>query len=158
MGPESARGQPEGRPCPSGRPHAFPATTAWARWCWLLPGGALLLLPGPCARDPGLATRSCAAAEGARRPSRPLASQARPATLPGGVADLGGCPKQRGIRPRPGPDARSTIAVESKIGVDLGGFFVVFAVAIWRWGKRLKFNVKNSASAPWLLSARRKLA
>ena len=158
MGPESARGQPEGRPCPSGRPHAFPTTTAWARWCWLLPllpGGALLLLPGPCARDPGLATRSCAAAEGARRPSRPLACQARPAALPGGVADLGGCRGQRGIQ---GPDARSTIAVESKIGVDLGGFFVVFVVAIWRWRKRLKFNVENSVGAPWLLSARQKLA
>ena len=92
-GGSSAGGQPEGGPCTSGRPHAFPATTAWARWCWLLPllpGGALLL-PGPCARESGLATRSCAAAEGARRPSRPLASQARPATLPGGVADLGGC-------------------------------------------------------------------
>ena len=64
-------------------------------------------------------------------------------------------PKAAGIQ---GPDARSTIAVESKIGVDLGGFFAVFAVAIWRWGKRLKFNVENSASAPWLLSARQKLA
>ena len=117
-GGSSAGGQPEGGPCPSGRPHDFPAATAWARWCWLLPGGALLLLPGPCARDPGLATRSCAAAEGARRPSRPLASQARPATLPGGVADLGGCRGQRGIQR---PDARSTIAVESKIGVDFGG-------------------------------------
>ena len=50
-----------------------------------------------------------------------------------------------------------TIAVESKIGVDLGGFFVVFVVAIWRWRKRLKFNVENSSSAPWLLSARQKL-
>ena len=90
-GGSSAGGQPEGGPCPSGRPHDFPAATAWARWCWLLPGGALLLLPGPCARDPGLATRSCAAAEGARRPSRPLACQARPAALPGGGADLGGC-------------------------------------------------------------------
>ena len=47
-----------------------------------------------------------------------------------------------------------SIAVESKIGVDLGGVFAVFVVAIWRWGKRLKFNVENSASAPWLLSAR----
>ena len=55
-------------------------------------------------------------------------------------------------------EARCTIAVESKIGVDWGGFFAVFAVAIWRWGKRLKFNVENSASAPWLLSARQKLA
>ena len=53
---------------------------------------------------------------------------------------------------------RSTIAVESKIGVDLGGFFAVFAVAVWRWRKRLKFNVENSVGAPWLLSARRKLA
>ena len=99
----------------------------------------------------GSATRSCVAAEGARRLSRPLACLARAAAPPGGVADLGGCPKQRGSRA--GPDARSTIAVESKIGVDLGGFFAVFAVAIWRWGKRLKFNVENSASAPWLLSA-----
>ncbi len=70
----------------------------------------------------GSATRSCVAAEGARRLSRPLACLARAAAPPGGVADLGGCPKQRGIQ---GPDARSTIAVESKIGVDLGGFFVV---------------------------------
>ena len=46
-GGSSAGGQPEGGPCPSGRPHDFPAATAWARWCWLLPGGALLLLPGP---------------------------------------------------------------------------------------------------------------
>ena len=96
--------------------------------------------------------RALAAAEGARRPSRPLACQARPAALPGGVADLGG---SGGL----GLEAsRCTIAVESKIGVDLGRFFVVFAVAIWRWGKRLKFNVENSASAPWLLSARQKLA
>ena len=80
------------------------------------------------------------------RAARSRARRARPHS-PGSTA--------RGIRR---PDARSTIAVESKIGVDLGGFFVVFAVAIWRWGKRLKFNVKNSASAPWLLSARRKLA
>ena len=64
-------------------------------------------------------------------------------------------PKAAGIQ---GPDARSTIAVESKIGVDLGGFFVAFVVAIWRWRKSLKFNVENSASAPWLLSARQKLA
>ena len=99
----------------------------------------------------GSATRSCVATEGAQRLSRPLACLARAAAPPGGVADLGGCPKQWGIQ---GPDARSTIAVESKIGVDLGGFFAVFAVAIWRCGKRLKFNVENSASAPWLLSAR----
>eukprot|EP01045_Picozoa_sp_COSAG04_P013660 COSAG04_NODE_981_length_9013_cov_4.862928_5_plen_89_part_00 len=39
-----------------------------------------------------------------------------------------------------------------------GGFFAVFAVAIWRWRKRLKFNVENSVGAPWLLSARQKLA
>ena len=154
-GGSSAGGQPEGGPCPSGRPHAFPAAMAWAWWCWLLPGGALLLLPGPCARDPGLATRSCAAAEGARRPSRPLACQARPAALP-----WRRCWPRRvlGQRGNQRPDARSTIAVESKIGVDLGGFFAVFAVAIWRWRKRLKFNVENSVGAPWLLSARQKLA
>ena len=154
-GGSSAGGQPEGGPCPSGRPHAFPAAMAWARWCWLLPGGALLLLPGPCAGDSGSATRSCAAAEGARRPSRPLACQGARPHSPGGVADLGG------TGGRGGSEARCTIAVESiesKIGVDLGGFFAVFAVAIWRWGKSLKFNVENSASAPWLLSARQKLA
>ena len=88
------------------------------------------------------------------RAARSRARRARPHS-PGVVADLGGCPGQRGIRR---PDARSTIAVESKIGVDLGGFFAVFAGAIWRWGKRLKFNVENSSSAPWLLSARQKLA
>ena len=89
------------------------------------------------------------------RAARSRARHARPHS-PGGVADLGGCRGQRGVIQR--PDARSTIAVESKIGVDLGGFFVVFVVAIWRWRKRLKFNVENSPSAPWLLSARRKLA
>ena len=94
----SAGGQPEGGPCPAGRPPAFPAATAWARWCWLLPGGALLLLPGPWAGDSGSATRSCVAAEGAQRLNRPLACLARAAAPPGGVADLGGCPKQQGIR------------------------------------------------------------
>ena len=95
-GVSSAGGQPEGGPCPSGRPHDFPAATAWARWCWLLPGGALLLLPGPWAGDSGSATRSCVAAEGAQRLNRPLACLARAAAPPGGVADLGGCPSSRG--------------------------------------------------------------
>jgi len=157
-GGSSAGGQPEGGPCPSGRPHDFPAATAWARWCWLLPGGALLLLPGPWAGDSGSATRSCVAAEGAQRLNRPLACLARAAAPPGGVADLGGCPKQQGIRRAAAMHDRRSHAVESKIGVDLGGFFVVFVVAIWRWRKRLKFNVENSSSAPWLLSARQKLA
>ena len=88
------------------------------------------------------------------RAARSRARRARPHS-PGGVADLGG------TGGRGGSEARCTIAVESiesKIGVDLGGFFAVFAVAIWRWGKSLKFNVENSASAPWLLSARQKLA
>ena len=106
----------------------------------------------------GSATRSCVAAEGAQRLSRPLACLARAAAPPGGVADLGGCPKQQGIRRAAAMHDRRSHAVESKIGVDLGGFFVVFVVAIWRWRKRLKFNVENSSSAPWLLSARQKLA
>ena len=88
------------------------------------------------------------------RAARSRARRARPHS-PGGVADLGGCWGSAGSG---GLEARCTIAVESKIGVDFGGFFAVFAVAIWRWGKRLKFNVENSASAPWLLSARQKLA
>ena len=88
------------------------------------------------------------------RAARSRARRARPHS-PGGVADLGGC---RGSAGSGGLEARCTIAVESKIGVGFGGFFAVFAVAIWRWGKRLKFNVENSASAPWLLSARQKLA
>ena len=153
-GGSSAGGQPEGGPCPSGRPHDFPAATAWARWCWLLPGGALLLLPGPWAGDSGSATRSCVAAEGAQRLNRPLACLARAAAPPGGVADLGGCPKQRGSRGQM-HDRRSQSKADWR---RFGGFFVVFVVAIWRWRKRLKFNVENSASAPWLLSARRKLA
>ena len=120
-GVSSAGGQPEGGPCPSGRPHDFPAATAWARWCWLLPGGALLLLPGPWAGDSGSATRSCVAAEGAQRLNRPLACLARAAAPPGGVADLGGCPKQQGIRRAAAMHDRRSHAVESKIGVDLGG-------------------------------------
>ena len=101
----------------------------------------------PCARDPGLATRSCAAAEGARRPSRPLACQARPAALP-----WQHCAGD--------PEARCTIDDRSRKQDwrRFGGFFAVFAVAIWRWRKRLKFNVGNSVGAPGLLSARQKLA
>ncbi len=99
------------------------------------------------------------------RVARSRARRARPHS-PGGAADLGGPhrgirhpPRRWGIRGQPAAEMHDRrIAVESKIGVDLGGFFVVFAVAIWRWDKRLKFNVENSASAPWLLSARQKLA
>ena len=45
-------------------------------------GWTQLLLPGPWAGDSGSATRSCVAVEGAQRPNRPLACQARPAALP----------------------------------------------------------------------------
>ena len=83
--------------------------------------GALLLLPGPWAGDSGSATRSCVAAEGAQRLNRPLACLARAAAPPGGVADLGGCPKQQGIRRAAAMHDRRSHAVESKIGVDLGG-------------------------------------
>ena len=118
------------------RGRAAAAARALGRWLWV--GDALLCGRGgraaadPPARVPGARGRTPWRRCGPRR-----------------------VPKAAGIQ---GPDARSTIAVESKIGVDLGGFFAVFAVAIWRWGKRLKFNVENSASAPWLLSARQKLA
>ena len=58
----------------------------------------------------GSATRSCVAAEGARRLSRPLACLARAAAPPGGVADLGGCAKQRAGD----PGARCTIDNRSR--------------------------------------------
>ena len=154
-GGSSAGGQPEGGTVPLWKAARLPRNHGVGAVVLAAARGRAAAAARALGGGSGSATRSCVAAEGARRLSRPLACLARAAAPPGGVADLGGCPKQRGIQ---GPDARSTIAVESKIGVDLGGFFVVFVVAIWRWRKRLKFNVENSVGAPWLLSARQKLA
>ena len=109
---------PEGRSVPLGKAARLPHNHGVGAVVLAAARGRAAAAARPCARDPGLATRSCVAAEGARRPSRPLACQARPAALPWRRCWPRRVPGQRGIRR---PDARSTIAVESKIGVDLGG-------------------------------------
>ena len=85
-----------------------------------------------------------------------------PARVPGarGRTPWRRCGPRRVPKAAGDPEGRCTIDDRSRKQDwrRFGGFFAVFAVAIWRCGKRLNFNVENSASAPWLLSARQKLA
>ena len=97
-GGSSAGGQPEGGTVPLWKAARLPRNHGVGAVVLAAARGRAAAAARALGGGSGSATRSCVAAEGARRLSRPLACLARAAAPPGGVADLGGCPKLRGSR------------------------------------------------------------
>ena len=97
-GGSSAGGQPEGGTVPLWKAARLPRNHGVGAVVLAAARGRAAAAARALGGGSGSATRSCVAAEGAQRLNRPLACLARAAAPPGGVADLGGCPKQRGSR------------------------------------------------------------
>ena len=97
-GGSSAGGQPEGGTVPLWKVARLPRNHGVGAVVLAAARGRAAAAARALGGGSGSATRSCVAAEGARRLIRPLACLARAAAPPGGVAGLGGCPKQRGSR------------------------------------------------------------
>ena len=97
-GGSSAGGQPEGGTVPLWKAARLPRNHGVGAVVLAAARGRAAAAARALGGGSGSATRSCVATEGAQRLSRPLACLARAAAPPGGVADLGGCPKQRGSR------------------------------------------------------------